>query len=89
MQKNEELISYVKQSHQEIILNKDEIYEGEVSNGKAQGKGMIKNKNYTLMGEWEQGQLNGFGIFNWNEGDFFEGNFDKGIPNGFGTYQNK
>ena len=47
---------------------------------------MIKNDQYSLIGEFEQGQLNGFGILNENNGDFFEGNFTQGIPNGFGTY---
>lgn len=54
----------------------------------AHGKGFLKAKNYEIVGEWQEGKLQGFGICTLSNSKVFEGNIVNGEPNGFSTYTN-
>ena len=63
-------------------------YTGEMKNrdGRFNGKGVLKNLNskFTYEGQFENGELEGYGILTQDSG-VYEGNFKKGLKHGKGT----
>ncbi len=64
------------------------IYEGEYKNDKKNGKGKLffKNLNDSYEGNFEDNDINGNGIYKWENGEIYKGNFLKGKMNGEGKY---
>jgi hypothetical protein len=71
-----------------IIKYDDYEYTGEMKNrdGRFNGKGVLKSLNpkFTYEGEFENGELEGYGILTQDSG-VYEGNFKKGLKHGKGT----
>lgn len=71
-----------------VILDGEHLYEGNIVNGKANGKGTITYGNMggtkldRYEGEVQNGQPHGKGKLMWHFGVEFEGNFDKGKMQG-------
>ena len=73
---------------------KDEIvdfeYNGSFLNGKYNGKGELKFKNWdNYIVEFEEGKICGHGVFDYKNGSRYEGNFKNGLRNGFGKFSFK
>ena len=67
----------------------DEItYEGEYKNDQKNGKGKIYFKllHDSYEGNFDNNNINGNGIYKWENGDCYEGNFENGKMNGKGKY---
>ena len=63
------------------------IYEGDIVNGKKEGKGIIKYKNGTTYeGDFINDKYNGFGKLTFKNGCIYEGNFQNNYINGKGKY---
>ena len=71
-----------------VIKYDDYEYKGEMKNrdGRFNGKGVLKSLNpkFTYEGEFENGELEGYGILTQDSG-VYEGNFKKGLKHGKGT----
>ena len=62
-------------------------YEGEVRDGRPNGKGSIKLKSgLTYDGTWRDGIMIGYGVLRFENGDRYAGAVDDGTPDGFGRY---
>jgi len=62
-------------------------YEGEVRDGRPNGKGSIKLKSgLTYDGTWRDGIMIGHGVLRFENGDRYAGAVDDGTPDGFGRY---
>ena len=56
------------------------FYQGEEKNGKREGYGILivcegYHKGDRYEGEWEDGEYNGRGIYDWADGSTYEGEF--------------
>ena len=73
---------------EKITLSSGDIYEGEVIEGKANGRGV---ENYTngdkYEGYFKNGERNGHGKYIYVTGDIYEGNYKEGDSNGQGSYK--
>ena len=86
--KNKELTDYVKFGVEQIIINENKNYQGEISQGKANGKGIFTStNNYQYNGDWAEGRPNGFGVQNFENGDYYEGGFKDGFLEGKGQFK--
>ncbi|HET7716801.1 MAG TPA: hypothetical protein VFK86_14345, partial [Bauldia sp.] len=62
-------------------------YEGEVRNGRPDGRGKIKLRSgLTYDGTWRDGAMIGYGVLRFENGDRYSGAVDDGAPDGFGRY---
>ena len=62
-------------------------YEGEVRDGRPNGKGRIKLKSGVVYdGTWRDGHMIGYGVLRFQNGDRYSGAVDDGAPDGFGRY---
>lgn len=62
-------------------------YEGEVRNGRPDGKGRIRLKSGLVYdGTWRDGLMTGHGVLRFANGDRYSGAVDDGTPDGFGRY---
>ena len=68
---------------------KEQIYEGEYINNIKEGYGKVYYKllNDNYEGEFKNNQINGKGIYKWNDGDVYKGDFLNGKMNGNGIYE--
>jgi len=65
----------------------NDIFKGFWKNEKADGFGLYKSPEYSLMGIWKNNLLNGFGINLINKKKYiYEGDFRHGKKNGFGIF---
>lgn len=65
----------------------DLSYDGDVSKGKANGKGIMSwPSGDRYDGDFVDGNMTGKGIFTCIKGDRYEGDFVNGRMNGYGTY---
>ena len=63
-------------------------YEGQLSKGWANGRGVLTNPNGTVYkGEWKDSRENGEGKLDWPDGSWYEGQWRDGKPNGYGQYR--
>ena len=63
------------------------IYEGDLVNGKKEGKGILKFKDGTIYeGNFINDKYEGFGKLTFKNGCIYEGNFNNNIINGKGKY---
>ena len=72
-----------------IEENEDFKYKGEFNKDIRKGKGEIffkKNKE-SYEGEFEEGKINGIGIYTFKNGDIYEGQFKNGKMNGKGVFK--
>jgi serine/threonine protein kinase len=67
-----------------VAMPGNTIYEGDLVNGKPNGKGKIKAKTYECKGDFRNGALNGKGICEYKSGDRYEGEFRDNKFNGSG-----
>ena len=65
------------------------VYEGDIKNMKKEGNGIEKKKDYTYMGQFSDDLKHGKGKNIFNDGEIYEGDFNKGKMTGTGTYQFK
>ncbi len=62
-------------------------YEGEVRDGRPNGKGRIKLRTGVVYdGTWRDGNMIGHGVLRFANGDRYNGAVDDGAPDGFGRY---
>ncbi len=72
---------------QRPALAEQVFYEGEVVDGKANGKGTAKNSNGDFYeGEWKNNDYHGRGFIRYSFGDTYEGWWQNGRQTGLGTY---
>ena len=71
--------------HGLLVLNEEEIIEGEWENDKLNGKGTITLKNYTYYGDFLNGLPHGNGEIFYTEGGRYHGCFFNGLKQGEGT----
>lgn len=65
----------------------DAIYMGQFSNGKRNGKGVMRYKNgRQYEGDWESDVRNGKGFERYPNGNSYFGNFQRGKAHGKGVY---
>lgn len=65
-------------------------YEGQWSNNKFQGYGILTYKNGEVYkGEFNSGQFHGNGVFNYENGNVYKGNWRHGHRSGLGRLTNK
>jgi len=72
-----------------IEENEDFIYKGEFIQNIRKGKGEIffkKNKEI-YEGEFDEGKINGIGIYTFKNGDIYQGQFKNGKMNGKGVFK--
>ena len=67
----------------------DSVYLGQFENGIKKGFGINEglNRNFIIdkyIGEWNDDDINGKGMFIYENGDIYIGDLVKGLPNGFG-----
>ena len=71
----------------QVIKFSNGTYEGEIKNGKREGKGiMYYNDGNRYEGEFKNGQREGKGIMYYKDGDRYEGEFKNGKKHGKGIY---
>lgn len=62
-------------------------YEGEVRDGRPNGKGRIKLRSGVVYdGTWRDGLMTGYGVLRFQGGDRYNGAVEDGAPDGFGRY---
>jgi len=63
-------------------------YEGDISNGKPNGFGVLTypNDEKNVVGEWKNGKYDGQVILTFLDGEKYEGEFKDGLKHGQGTY---
>ena len=63
-------------------------YEGEVSNGKPNGFGVLTYPydEKSVVGEWKNGKYDGQVILTFPDGEKYEGEYKDGLKHGQGTY---
>jgi hypothetical protein len=59
---------------------------GSWKNGSMEGKSVTIGPDYKFIGNFNNGQFNGSGVFSWKIGDRYFGNFVNGNREGFGIY---
>ena len=61
-------------------------YIGESKNQLQNGKGIIKDENGSIVykGFFEEGKIQGFGIYYYEDGCYYEGEWENGLKRGFG-----
>ena len=65
-------------------------YEGEVKDGKRNGKGIVHNADGTIYeGYWKNDKKEGDGVMTWTSGIRFEGTYSNNVRNGFGVMYDK
>lgn len=76
--------------HGEGVVNTQKIfYKGQFTEDKMNGIGEIlfKQTGNSYKGEFKNGEISGTGQCTWRNGDYYEGNMEKGKRVGFGKYQ--
>ena len=66
--------------------HKGNLYVGDFVENKKEGKGELKTKRIHYEGDFKDNEINGMGIFKWNNGDVYEGEMTNGKMNGYGKY---
>lgn len=63
-------------------------YDGEFQNGQRHGFGteFYEKKNAVYEGEFKNNQKHGKGLLKFSDSSNYEGDFARGLPNGFGIY---
>ena len=58
---------------------------------KREGAGILcdQNGNIRYKGDWVNDQREGFGKYNYENGDYYEGQWKNGLENGFGKLYNE
>ncbi len=65
----------------------EERYDGEMSQGWAEGKGIfVSRQGMRYEGEWKRSQQHGQGVARSPDGSVYEGEWQAGKPHGWGTY---
>ena len=87
----EESLKYLKYNNkrikQNIFFYDDFKYEGEMKNGRPDGKGiMIYSNGNIYKGEFKKGRPDGKGIMTYSNGNKYEGEWKKGFRKGKGIY---
>ena len=83
--KNDEKQQYNSNTYKKNKSNEVEIiYEGDKIDKKANGKGTLYYKNYTIkyQGDFIDGKFNGLGKYNFENGDCYIGKFKYGLREG-------
>ena len=65
-------------------------YEGDILDGKYEGKGMLyydhEAKRIEYEGNFSNGKFEGKGIYYWKDGNYYIGDFVNGLKHGYGIY---
>ena len=86
------LLKSKKQGVSGVLQLEDGRYEGEILEGKANGRGTLIYKEddgaerVSYVGEFKNGEQSGKGVMTWTDGGKYEGNWSNGVRNGFGTH---
>ena len=62
-------------------------YEGNLSQGWAQGQGTLVREGGRYAGEWKRSMQHGTGRYDAPDGSWYEGEWKEGQPHGHGQYQ--
>ena len=83
-----DLVDSKRDGYGELHTNKIH-YIGYFKEDKLCGKGSIEflKEGHKYEGEFRNNQINGKGIFKWNNGDIYEGMMENGKMNGYGIYK--
>lgn len=69
--------------------NVRDTYNGNLLNGKENGKGVFTwASGYRYEGDYVNGSRTGKGLFTWPNGDRYDGDFVNGTLDGYGTFYN-
>ena len=84
-----DLVDLKKNGKGEEICENSYKYTGDFVNDKWEGEGQLENYDTgdIYNGHFEQGKINGKGIFKWKNGEIYEGNFINGIKHGKGIHR--
>ena len=84
-----DLVDFKKEGKGEEICENEYKYTGEFFNNVWHGEGQLENYETggIYLGEFENGEITGQGIFKWKNGEIYEGNFIKGIKHGKGIHK--
>lgn len=82
------IISSLKTNYKyEKQIIEENIYEGEINNGKKEGYGKYISKNgETYIGQWKNNEKKGKGVLLKDKKIIYEGEFDFDNPDGIGKY---
>ena len=72
-----------------LIENGTAIYEGYWQNGNMHGPGRLTNKMGHYKGDFQSNTRQGFGMYKFRTGDWYEGDWINGLKNGYGKSYNK
>jgi len=71
-----------------LVSNISKFYEGDCKKGLAHGNGDAKGVD-TYSGQFKKGYPQGTGTYVWQNGDYYIGNWHKGLRNGEGEFHTK
>jgi hypothetical protein len=85
------LFDSLKLDQKEIRINEELTYCGKTINGKKEGKGLIKNSSGFVIydGSFKDDLYEGLGTLFFDNGFFYNGQFERGKRNGKGTFASK
>lgn len=66
----------------------DSTYEGGFHENTFNGKGKLTNSKGVYIGDFKDGQQNGYGEYSWKDGSIYRGYFRNGEREGDGEYYN-
>ncbi|NJP12643.1 MAG: hypothetical protein HC866_26895 [Leptolyngbyaceae cyanobacterium RU_5_1] len=71
-----------------FVYENDDRYEGQVRNGRPNGKGMflVAGENQRYEGSFRNGEYHGQGVYTFADGSRYTGQFAGGQPHGKGTF---
>lgn len=70
-----------------IVYNNGDEYDGVLVGGVFSGKVKKIYPYGEYVGEWRDGEKNGFGKFSWSDGDFYSGEWKAGVMHGTGEFK--
>ena len=84
-----DLVDFKKNGKGEEICEDKYKYTGDFVNDKWEGQGQLENYETgdIYEGQFENGKINGKGIFKWKNGEIYEGDFVNGIKHGKGIHK--
>ena len=83
------MVDFKKNGKGEEICEDKYKYTGDFVNDKWEGQGQLENYETgdIYEGQFENGKINGKGIFKWKNGEIYEGDFVSGIKHGKGIHK--
>jgi len=70
-----------------IVYDNGDQCDGAVVGGVFFGKVKKSYEYGTYVGDWANGEKNGFGKFSWTDGDFYSGEWANGVMHGTGEFK--